>query len=181
MNMRLSLRLGGILMTFQFSYILTLSYVRWNSNKGRRKYFYVYGYIWIFFLLFLQRETTFWLPGCFNGWGSLCKMEVNSKGKNLLPEQILSFKSWPHWEGRQKRQELFPLKVYLFTLMADQQKIYLSSKFERKMIHPCILKVRIQSMEGTQWRAWFGDTWWAISSGSTLSANSTIFAFHSSR
>ena len=39
---------------------------------------------------------------------NLSKVEAALKGKNLLPEQILSFKSSPSWKGRQ----IFPYQSY---------------------------------------------------------------------
>ena len=66
----------------------------------------VYGYISVIFFLIYAKGNNFWDFMVASLDEALLKRGSTLKGKNLLlEEQILSFKSWPHWEGKEAKNE----------------------------------------------------------------------------
>ena len=77
-------------MIFQFSYILTLSYVRWNSNEGHRNYSTCMGTSGFFSCYFYKGKQLFDFQFAtmdeltFAKWGSTLRERICSQSKLFL-------------------------------------------------------------------------------------------------
>ena len=67
------------------------------------------------------------------------------------------------------------------SLTTESQTTKFSSANFQKISNPSYTILRIQRLEDKQCRSWWGGSWWATSSRSTLFANSAIFVTGSQR